>query len=272
MKAKRLLKGQKSVKKKKRPRLLPAIWTLISGAGALTLKAVCLLVGLVFISVLFLSLYEFLVTSPYLRLEKVVMAGVDRGLKDEILELSGLSPEQGLLAIDLRKLKKTLETHPWVKSVDLEKRLPHTLLIRAEMEHPRAVVVLDTLHYMNAAGRVFKAVSPGEDLDYPVVTGVSREAEEGLHLAARILEGLESEEAPWSLEALSEIHVEEDGQASLYFRGLQAAVRLRAEELKQKMADLRMVVEDLERSGRIHRVRGINLAIKDGAVVSFQKG
>jgi hypothetical protein len=230
--------------------------------------------GLVFISLLFLFLYKFLLTSPYIKLEKVIVTGVDGEIKRHLLRISQLSLGTSLLSINQEELQQKMEKHPWVKSVNLEKRLPHTLIIQAEKEKPFAVVVLGKLHYMDRRGKIFKKVDQNEDNDFPLITGLSvtgRGREVQLKLAAHVLRVLESEKEPWSLQELSEVHVKKNGGISLYFRFMSAIIKLNGNELGRKIVELKRLARHLNKTGNTHMVREINLDYRDGAVVLFDK-
>ncbi|MBW1860856.1 MAG: FtsQ-type POTRA domain-containing protein [Deltaproteobacteria bacterium] len=271
MKRKSSLKG-KAIKRKKRNNL-STIWRPISFVGACFVKFSCLVIGLAMISMLFVYIYECLRTSPYIKLEKVIVTGVDGEVKREVLKMSGLNPDLSLLAINLDELKKKIERHPWIRSVNLEKRFPHTLIIRAEKEKPWAIVAMDKLYYMNRWGKIFKETDQKDDLDYPVITVFSMSGsgrEKHLKWAAHVLSILESEKGPLSLEDLSEVHVKKNRDVSLYFCSLPAVIKLRGRDLDTKIDDLRKVVENLNRTGRINMVRGIDLDVRNGAVVSFK--
>jgi cell division septal protein FtsQ len=257
MKRKSILKRQ-AVRRKRKKRDFSRIWKIMSLSGSCFFKFLCLGTVLVSISLLFLYVYQYLLTCPNLKLEDVVVTGVEGEIMQELLQMSGLSPGSSLLAISLKEVKRKIEKHPWVRFVELEKRFPH-----------------NRLYYMDDSGRVFKKVDQADDVDYPVITGVSLKSgdkEQRLKLAALVLASLELEKGQWSLEDLSEIHVERDGIVSLYFRSFEAVIRLRAAELGEKMDELKKIVEHLDRSGRIHMVRGINLNYRDGAAISFKKG
>ena len=277
MRKQSVLKRQavKRRKKKRNPRSSSNLLKRSSLIGSYFIRSCCFGAALVFISLLFLCLYQYLLTCPSLKLRHVFVTGVDAETKQELVQVSGLSPESSLMAISLDEVKERMEKHPWIKSVELEKRFPHTLLVRAEKETPSAVVLMDGLYYMNESGRVFKGVDQKEDIDYPVITGVSAKADRRewqLKQAAQVLKSLETEKGHWSPEALSEIHIKKDGVVSLYFGSLKAPVNLRAAELGERMDELKKIVEHLDRSGRIHVVKGINLNYRDGAAVSFKNG
>ncbi|UCF86205.1 MAG: FtsQ-type POTRA domain-containing protein, partial [Desulfobacteraceae bacterium] len=110
-------------------------------AGLLKISFVFALVAL--ISVGFLYLYHYLIASPYMKLQEVKVEGVDSELRHELIQASGLHSDLSLLAINLNSLKEKLTKHPWVRSVNLERRFPHTLIVQAEKETPWALVVID---------------------------------------------------------------------------------------------------------------------------------
>ncbi len=251
------------------------LWRRACFVGGWCLKISGLLTGLAGISVLFVVLYGYLLTSPYIRLEQVEIVGADETMTQELREMSGLNFELSLLAIDVDEVQKKLERHPWVRSVEVEKQFPHGLLIRVEKEEPRALVAAGKLYYMNRSGKVFKEVGPGEAVDFPILTGVSADEldrQRQVGFSMQVLQFLETQKDPWSIKNLSEIHVKKEGEGCLYFSFLPAAVKLRAQNLETKMQELKRVVEHLNSTGRIHTVKTIHLDYGEGAVVSFKKG
>jgi cell division protein FtsQ len=261
--------------KRKGQGILPRVWHAFHFIGTGFARIFFVMCGIVAVSLMFLYVYGYLLTSPYIRLEKVIFQGLDGELKDELLEMADLDFDLSLLAINLDELEERLEAHPWIRSVDLEKRFPHTLAIFAEKEEPLALVNLDRLFYLSRRGTLFKEVAGLDRLDYPIVTGLSKEDEEKgrqLHDALEILRVLETEQPPWCLDNLSEIHVRKDGNVSLYFTFLRAEIRMRGTDLALKMGDLKRLVEHLNDEGRIPMVRSINLNYGDAAAVSFRKG
>ena len=234
-----------------------------------------LLIVLVAISLLFLSLYQYMLRSPYIKLEQIVVTGADGELKRALLKMSRQKHDQSLLAIDLGELKQRFEKHPWIRSVQLEKQFPHTLVIRVQREIPWALVSLKRLSYINRWGEVFKEVDGTDDVDYPVITGIpskGMERERGIKFAVDALRTLRSGVKSWSMAEISEIHVDVRGTLFVYSRSLPAVIRFRGNTLNHKMKELRKIVEHLNRTGRIHMVKSIDLDFRDGAVVSFRNG
>jgi cell division protein FtsQ len=251
------------------------IWKVMIFSFSCFFKFSCLVLILGVISLLFVSVYGYLLRSPYIKLDRVVVTGVDEDLRSDLLEMSELDFDMSLLAINVGQVKEKLENHPWIRSVTVEKQFPHTLAIRAEKEEPWAIAVKDRLAYMNRWGKIFKDVDEGDPLDFPIVTGFPASGEDTgsiLNTAVLVLSTLESEKGAWSLKELSEIHVRGDGSVYLYYESLPAGIKVKASELGKRIEDLKRVVDHLNRSGRIRTAKSINLEYADGAVVSFKKG
>ena len=271
MKKKSVLRNQPVKREKKKSSF--AVFGAVHRVVACLLKTAFAFAVVALISLGFLSLYHYLIASPYMKLKEVKVEGVDRKLRHELIQASGLHSDLSLLALNLNSLKEKLKKHPWVRSVNLERRFPHTLFIQAEKETPWALVVIDKIYYMNRWGEVFKEVEDSEDMDFPVITGVSKQGSEiskQLEDAARIIKALQSEHGLLSLNELSEIHMNENGDMSLYFNRLSAEIKLASENLSSKIKGLKKVAKHLTQTGRIHQVSGIDLNQADEAVVSFK--
>jgi len=273
MKRKTIL--NKQVVKRKRKKNSSKVWGFIRKVSSISIKLSLLLIGMAALSMLFLSLYQYLLTSPHIRLEQVIVTGVDEGIKHELIEISQLNADMSLLGINLNDLKHKMESHPWIRSVELGKHFPHTLTIQAEKEVPRAVVVVDKLSFMNRWGTIFKEADKTDNMDYPVITGISQtgsDRESQLKLASHILDILESETGPWSLNKLSEIHITGNGDISLYSISMQAVINIKGSELETKRDELKKIVKHLKKTGLTHTVKAIDMNHRDGAVISFKKG
>jgi cell division protein FtsQ len=273
MKRKSILKKQAVEKEKKRR--FGDLFKVFRRIGSWVFKGSFLVIALLGISFLFVSLYGYLLKSPFIRLGQVVITGVDEKLKYQLIEMAKLDFEASLLAINLPELKSSLEKHPWIRSVDLEKHFPHTLMIKVEKEEPKAIVAMDRLYYLSPSSKVFKALDPGDETDLPVITGVSGKEEDKqklLSMAVEILKALEKQKEPWSAKNLSEVHIRKDGDAILYFSHFPGSVKIRGSDFAAKLDDLKKIVEHLNGAGRIHMVRTINLHYDEGAVVAFKKG
>jgi cell division protein FtsQ len=251
------------------------LFRMVRLVGSGLVKALVLLTALVVISLSFLAMYHYLLSSPYLKLQQVAMTGADEEIRRDLIKMGNLIPGVSLLALNLDRLQQKMEAHPWVRSIRLEREFPHALIVEVEQQVPRALVVMDKLFYMNRLGEVFKEVADCEAMDLTVVTGVTGQQSklaEQLRRAAEVMRALESEEGPWSLNGLSEIHFSQDGNISLYFKHLSAEIKLAREDTGRNVEELKKVVKHLSQAGRIDQVTSIDLNDLNGAVVSFRKG
>jgi len=80
------------------------------------------------ISLAFIYGYKFLSLSDYLKLENIVITGIDKNLKQELIDSSVIKDGESYLSIDTYRLKKDIEEHPWINSVTLKRnfRIPYT--------------------------------------------------------------------------------------------------------------------------------------------------
>jgi cell division protein FtsQ len=267
--------NKQSVKKQKKRDFL-AFFRVIPIVGSGLLKVLFLVTGIAVISLSFVFLYYYLLSSPYMKLKQVDMEGVDRKIRQELIETCNLNSDLSLLELNLNELRDKMEAHPWIRSAKLIRRFPHTLIVQAEKESPSALVLLEKLSYMNCWGEIFTQVKEWEDMDFPIITGVSEKdpkaLKEKLEMASLILKALEPEKGLWSSNRLSEIHVNRDGRLSIYFDHMNAEIKLMPCDLQSKIDGLKKVEEHLRSTGRIHQVTSINLNHVDGALVSFKKG
>jgi cell division septal protein FtsQ len=225
------------------------------------------------VSLAFVTIYQYMLTSAYIKLEEVVITGVDEEMRNRLLKMSQLRFDLSLLAVNTHDVKKRMEKHPWIRSVYIEKRFPHTLIIRAEREEPCGIVALDKLFYVSRYGEIFKEVNQDEDIDFPFITGLSNRGEDmktTLILAIRVLDSLRSHSGGWTERDISEIHLDNDEDVSLYIRSIPGVIRLGIHNLDEKLDELNRVIEHLNKTGRTQMVRSIDLDCGGGVVVSFR--
>jgi cell division protein FtsQ len=65
-------------------------------------------------------------------LREVVITGNRHAAAADLVSLSGLQRGQSLLVTSLRRVSANLLRHPWIKSVFLQRSLPHTLVIQVQ--------------------------------------------------------------------------------------------------------------------------------------------
>jgi cell division septal protein FtsQ len=83
-----------------------------------------------------------------------------------------------LFAVDLTQLEKRLLAEPWIREVQLQKRFPQTLTIRAIYREPQAVMQREggQLGYVDSDGEIFGRVTLMKSADLPLLTGFNEQS------------------------------------------------------------------------------------------------
>jgi len=262
---------QQSVKRDRRKPLLVSKRTL-GQFGFGLVKIFLFFLALGGLSLTFVSGYQFLSSSPYFRLDNIVVAGVKDDLGQELIKMSGVTKRDSLLSLNAATIKRNIEAHPWVRSVLLKKEFPRTLEITAECEEPVAIVLLDKMYFLGTQGKIFKEVGRDDAVDFPVITGLSPGDEkngEYLKRVASFFGLLYREGTPLSAEELSEVHVKADGTLTIYMSGLPFKVLFGTDDFIRKLDLLQDVIKHLGTAHRLDQVRCIDLDYADRAIVAF---
>jgi cell division protein FtsQ len=121
------------------------------------------------------SLREFVLDSPYFSVREIQVRGVEKVSGDEVIAMAGLRRGMSIWSIDLAGIEKKIGRHPWVRRVLVRREFPRRIIIDVEERTPKAIVALRKLYYVDAEGVVFKEVGPGEDIKFPLLTGLRPE-------------------------------------------------------------------------------------------------
>jgi cell division protein FtsQ len=196
-------------------------------------------------------------TTPLLALREVRFSGLSHATDAELLARSGLRLGTNLILADLAAAARAMESHPWVVSARLTRRLPGTVVAEIAEHRAAAQVQLGGLYLLDDEGRVFKRAGPEDGVDLPLVTGVSRDswlrdrgaAQLRLYSVLRLLEAWRSEGLAGA--SLEEVRVEEDGGFTTFAReaaGLQE-IRLGPNDLPLQLQRLSQLRAALLRRG-----------------------
>lgn len=123
--------------------------------------------------------YRWVTTSQTFAINAITIAGNRRAGSDELVRLSGLVPGRNLFLSDVEAAEHGIAQQPWVKTVEVHRRLPNAVQVRVTEREPALVVDLGKLYFADPDGTLFKRALGGDDLDLPVVTGLSRDGVQG---------------------------------------------------------------------------------------------
>lgn len=182
--------------------------------------------------------------------QQVVVQGLRIIPETEILKLSDGIQGQNLLLFDQDALRQKIELQPLVRSVQFQRKMPHTLVIQVTERTPAALVVVSKgVVEVDAQGIFLRRLESWPKTDYPVITGITLAdtAGPGQNLANPLLTAALNllGQAPSGLLAqIGELHVNPIQQITIF---LTSGVEVRlgqANDWKDKLNALYQLISD----------------------------
>ena len=211
---------------------------------------------------------QFLKTSNFFALQEIKVIGNYRLSQEEVAKLTGLKPQVNLLTIDLKEIGKRIGRNPWVQELSLRRILPGTLRIKIREHWAVSLLLTDHLYFVDSNGRIIKQAEPGEDLDLPVISGLSEATPEGIRPALTWMNKAHFKQVI-PLTHLSEIHVEENQRLSIFTMGPAIKILAEATFTDDQLHRLKLILNDLRQRGMIPRQIDLNYNKK--VVVKLKK-
>lgn len=236
---------KKAPKERKPINWSPILKWLSRGIGA---SAICAVVGFGG-----WKAYGVASRTTLLRLETIEVTPLKRVSRDEMITLAGVRPGDSMLRLDLTTIMARLAKNPWLEQVQVRRYFPHTLSISASERTPQAVANVGCLYYLDEKGVLFKSLSEGDRLDYPLITGLAEEdlaqdpkgCQEALKGALQLIATLRTGNV-FSLADISEIHYSKGYGFTLFTMQGGVPVKLGNGEFGQKLARLSNIYHDLK--------------------------
>jgi cell division septal protein FtsQ len=117
--------------------------------------------------------WSWMIHSPRFAVKEIIVHTGPRVTEQEVRMLADLNEGDNILGFSLSDIVAGVEIHPWVKSASVMRQFPDRVVIDVLEREPVAVVSLGSLYYLGQDGEIFKKLLPGEEFDYPVVTGIT---------------------------------------------------------------------------------------------------
>lgn len=120
--------------------------------------------------------WQWATTTDTFAMKRVRVVGASRVTESQIVKLGSLVVGANLVAMDLSAVERAVATHPWVRSVSVNRQLPDTVVVQLAEHEPVALLALSDLYLVDAEGEPFKRAQANEAMDLPLVTGIARDA------------------------------------------------------------------------------------------------
>ena len=118
--------------------------------------------------------HDMVTRSKTFELKKISLKGNEKLKKKEILKIADLNTNENLIKLNLRIIQAKLLNHPWIKTVDVKREFPNSLVIAVKEQKPVAKIKLNTLFLMNKNGKIFKkAEKKDPKLNIPEINGLN---------------------------------------------------------------------------------------------------
>lgn len=207
------------------------------------------------------------------RVERVEVLGTRYMTPQAVLAASGIGSDASVFD-DAAPWHERLVAHPMIADVEIERRVPDTIVLRVTEAEPVAWARTPELVAISAEGHALTFDPTSEALDLPVLGVASRPASNGRfadHATVRMAAAIamirlhEPALAGW----VSEIAPADGGGIRLVLRGPTGAEVLLPETLTpERLRELRLTLADLGARGELSNLRRVEARYNDQIVVT----
>lgn len=191
----------------------------------------------------------------YFRIQEIEVSGCVKTNPVSLRKFADISYEMNMLTIDPQEIQKRLEEHPWIKTARVKRIWPDAITVAINEYRPQALVVQEgngEFEYLDRKGNIFATVGLGQEMDFPVITGLDRfgtdtEKKELLGTAISFLKLSGRNNPNLPTQNVSEIHFSSEGELILYLVEYPFPIYFGKGEIKRKYNQLRKVLEVLYR-------------------------
>lgn len=208
----------------------------------------------------------------YFALTDLSIQGAGPFLSDEeILAWLGVSETTRIWDLTPTRVLLRLQAHPLIERATVERAFPNHFSIRVRERRPEALALLDELHYVDRHGQVLKKLEPGDDPDYPIVTGLGPDTTPGYRAWAvrRALRLYRLCRRTNCFGGVSEIHLDVQHGIVLYPRAPRVAVSLGWGSWREKLRRAEYVLNLWK--GQTHRLARLQLRFRNRVVVELKE-
>lgn len=218
--------------------------------------------------------YHRLAASDVFRLTELSVHGNRIVARKKIIEQSGLHQGVGLLGFDLSAAQNRIEKLAWIDTASLKVIWPAKVEITVREHRPLALVQEHGgLSYLDGRGRVFARLEPGQELDFPVITGLPAAEEmdeEGQSLrdkAIALLRLAARGNAILPIQAISEVHCDPGRGLVVYLVDHPFPIYMGREHIRTKYYRLVRILDRVYRKKKIAGIREIHMDYMENKVL-----
>ncbi len=232
---------------------------MLAGCGIMLVAALVLLV-------------EALVNSDHFAVKQVEVNGNRRFSAAQVVALSDIRQGVGTFDLDLDIIGQKLAENDWIKSAQVWRKLPQTIVIDIVEHQPLFILNLDYLYYVDGDGDIFRVLRTGDKLDLPLVSGLSRKeilaepqrCRQRLQTVAELLEELKRRRV-FGLGQVAQVVIGDEGRLTMYTDPYGVAVLIGRDNFAARLDRLERIYPQLQ--GDLNRLSYIDLTVADKVIV-----
>jgi hypothetical protein len=214
--------------------------------------------------------YHLLEHAQVFFVRKVTVQGCRMAAEKQVLALAGIRAGMPMLGFTAAEAAQRIQTHPWIDHVSIHRSWPYSVRIEVQEHRPLALINLEDgggLHYLDHNGKVFAPVEPGQDLDFPVVTGLRlphlpadmQEAGEEAADAVRFLHFAALGNPVLPMQSLSEIHISRENGIIAYLAERPFPIHIGYGNIRTRYYQLVRLLEQLYGKEKIEHIKEIRM-------------
>ena len=265
---KKSTRRKKNEKQKKNKRSYAGMFLRVSKVSAFLI-----LIGSV--SVLMYVFFGYIYTSPYFRINDVIVNGERRLSEVEVLNLAKIDMGRNILSVSLKDTSQRIEQHPWIQRASVRRRLPQKIIIDILERKPVAMVNLSRLYLVDVQNVIFKEVGPEDFFDVPVLTGLESEdlannesvSKNLIETALTVMHRVNETKVMGSHE-ISEINMSPHNGLTIFTLEDATQIKVGLGDYEKKLGKLKKVMKDLQMKDQ--KAEYINLACGERVYVKLE--
>ena len=218
------------------------------------------------------SLRAFVMDNEYFSVRQIQVRGGDKVSGNEIVAIAGLQQGMSIWKVDLAAIEEKVAKHPWVRRALVRREFPGRIIIDVEERVPRAIVAIRKLYYVDSDGVVFKEVGPGENVKYPLLTGLRAEefTAPNASMRRRIQDAIRlGELMAQRSHSLSEIHFDAPDRLVVYTTDFPIALRMGWGDWDEKMIRMDRLMSLWK--GNEERLGSLDMSYRDQVVARLRR-
>ncbi len=233
---------------------------ILIGLAAFSLLALCVLGTY--------GTWKWISTSRMFMVDHVEIDGCHRVSEKKILELSRITRNDNLLALDLQGVADNIKKNPWIARVEIRRILPDKVKITVQERKPVAFLNSGKIYLIDTTGNLFKKLGEEDKFSLPIITGIHFKGSrppvnvaniEGIKEALRLIRLASRGVRTLGVKNISQIHIEDDGHLVVYTSDRGIPFRLNESNLDSQFAKAERVLYHLYNSGRYDQIAMVDM-------------